>query len=200
MSSRRRYWEDRHRQTPDIRAVGHSGKPVGLNQAEYRVARKLLNRLLQEDGAKGSRVFDVGYGQGHDARICAQIGVAVYHGIDFAAPLPVVEDRPDFIFQQADAACPLVNLPDTAYDFVLLIDVAYHVVEDEEFTTLLANVRSVTESGSRIYLTGLFHDWRDNRHEVPWVRHRPLSAFRSLGVVHDIHPWRDVLLARIVGR
>jgi hypothetical protein len=202
------YWRKRHQHFgSDIRAVGHAGKAPAANMAEYSVSGNLLGRLLAEDFPEpaGVRVFEVGFGQGHHARILQGMGFQDYLGIDLASP-----HRPDigpgFRFRQGDVtrgAFGLENAEEApgpgTVDLVLLMDVMFHIIGDVNFQVGVRTVGEVVKEGGKVYATGWFRNWWDTIHATPWVRHRTLEAFTPLGVPLDVHPWRDVSLVRFRG-
>ncbi|MCK6548978.1 hypothetical protein L6R52_24245 [Myxococcota bacterium] len=132
-------------------------------------------------------MLEVGYGRGYDARLLHELGVRRYVGIDFVAPRP--DNLPDELETKTLSFAERQDLGRT-FPLVLVLDVAFHVVDDEEFHVFVDNV--ARHASKRVYLTGLFRDARI----APHVRHRPLSAFASLGRALDIHPWRDTMLVR----
>ncbi len=187
--SQRDFWLRRHAQEPGIFAVGTKEFSEKRNHEYYRQLTALFRDLVREDFDDVSKisVLDLGYGQGHYARVCHDLGVGRYVGLDFASPT-VPFDAPGFRFERMDISEPFDF---GAFDLVTLIDVAFHVVDDAAFANLLDNVR---RSAQRcVYVTGLFRDANIAAH----VRHRTLSAFATLGQPIDIWPWRDTLLLRI---
>jgi hypothetical protein len=97
----------------------------------------------------------------------------------------------DYHFLEQDVCEEGFNLGEK-FDVVLLLDVAFHVIDDLAFERLLANVSRHAQGV--VFVTGLFRDQRMAAH----VLHRRLEHFQSLGIVTSIYPWRDILLARII--
>lgn len=186
--SQRDYWTRRHA-AGGIAAVGSRDLSSGANIEIYSQLAALFRELVIDDfGSDVGRisVLDLGFGHGHYARVCRDLGVARYVGLDFAAPTAPFE-APGFRFERLDISEPFDF---GAFDLVLLLDIAFHVVDPTCFARMLANVRRAAER--RVYVTGLFRDQQIAAH----VHHRPLSVFVSLGRPRDVRPWRDTLLLR----
>ncbi|MCB9652358.1 MAG: class I SAM-dependent methyltransferase [Deltaproteobacteria bacterium] len=187
----RPYWEQRHRAVHGLRAVANLDRSEAENAKEYEVARARLAALIRQDfeAAAALSVLDVGFGQGHDAEVLQRLGVQDYTGLDFASPRPS-GFPPGYRFLRQDIAAADLEV-EGGFSLVLLLDVAFHVVDDDAFARMVANVRR--HATDRIYVTGLFRDLP----LAPHVRHRPLSAFAELGTPIDLQPWRDTHLLRI---
>ena len=190
----RDYWLRRHRSVAGLRAVGCLDRSEADNQAEYAEAAAELGAALGRDvpDPAAAAVLDIGYGQGHYARLAAELGFATYVGLDFAAPPPSPPvPRSGYTFLNRDACEPRLALA-RRFEVVLLIDVAFHVVAEQRFQALVDNV--ARHAGRFVYVTGLFEDIALAKH----VRHRPLDVWAGLGEVVDVRPWRDTRIATIV--
>ena len=185
------YWNLRHAIYPDIRAVGHCGRSSRHNEEVYAEASLQLEGMIRADAPES--VLDVGYGHGHHSKTCKRAGVPLYLGIDSASGKRLRMGK-GYQFRAVDAAVPF-DLK-RQFDVVMLIDMAYHVVSDERFACLIANVKK--HARKAVYVTGLFEDLpggsEKSRHW--YCRHRHLKAFDSLGTPGPLIPWRDNFIVR----
>ncbi len=186
----RDYWTERYARVPGLRTVGSLSRSERENREDYGVARALLADTLRRDFADPSAisVLDLGFGRAYDATVLRELGVGRYLGLDFVAPTPA-GFPPGFEFRTADFGARL-DLGER-FDLVLVIDVAFHLIDDTAFAGLVDNM--ARHARGLVYLTGLFHD----EQPAPHVKHRPMEAFAAVGAVASIHPWRDTLLARL---
>lgn len=184
------FWRRRFETVRGISAVANLTFSVEQNQRDYARCQAFMSEQLQADfgGAAPVSLLDLGYGQGHYARVACQIGVQRYVGLDFAAPSLSIPG--DYHFIEQDICQEGLDLGEK-FSVVLLLDVAFHVVEHLAFERLLANITQHAEGV--VYVTGLFRD----QHIAVHVLHRRLEHFHCLGSVTAIYPWRDILLARI---
>jgi glycosyltransferase involved in cell wall biosynthesis len=184
------FWRRRFETVRGISAVANLSVSVEQNQRDYARCQAFMSAQLQADfgGAAPVSLLDMGYGQGHYARVASKIGVPRYVGLDFAAPSLSMPG--DYHFLEQDICQEGLDLGEK-FSVVLLLDVAFHVVERLAFERLLANIAQHAEGV--VYLTGLFRD----QHIAAHVLHRRLGHFHCLGNVTAIYPWRDILLARI---
>lgn len=174
-----------------IRAVGSLSISEQENKTIYKKLLGHFEKQVRNDLKEPLRersVLDLGYGQGHYARACQRLGIGRYVGLDFAAPPPFQTEG--YVFKQVDIGRPGLQL-DQKFDLVLLIDVAFHLVNEQAFMHMLHNVK--THANNMVYVTGLFRDINIADH----VRHRALHRFLGLGKPLDVYPWRDTLLLRL---
>jgi hypothetical protein len=179
------YWLRRHAETPGLRAVGNHGcteEDLAVEYDEKHATLCCLLRALSPDS-----VLEVGFGQGLGALACAATGVEWYHGIDIAAPMPAGPWPPGYSF----ARCAGQDLGPADVDLVLCLDVAYHVIDDDAFTRILATMR---ESAPEAWVT----DRPAARVEgvPPHMRLRGLDAYAPLGELVERVPWSDLELWR----
>jgi glycosyltransferase involved in cell wall biosynthesis len=189
----RAFWLHRFKTVHGIGAVANLSFSKEQNERDYARCQAFMARQLREDcgGKAPESLLDLGYGQGHYAHVAHEIGVRRYVGLDFAAP--PLSMPGDYHFLEQDICEKGFDLGEK-FEVVLLLDVAFHVIDDLAFEHLLANISR--HARGVVYITGLFRDQRIAMH----VLHRRLECFHPLGIVTAIYPWRDVLLARITVR
>lgn len=185
------FWSRHHdRYRDSILAVGRGNATPAVNEHEYAVARKQFDKMIEADfpGDRGQlAVLDCGFGHGHYARACRDLGFGQYVGIDFASEKRP-ELGPNFKFQKGNLAVPFDF--GRAFDLVICIDVIFHLVNDEHFRVAIANLKR--HARNKLYVTSLFVP----RVCRPYVKHRPLSEFSDLGELLTQESWRDNSIAR----
>lgn len=184
----RKFWQHRFSGSVDIRTVSRRDQSVAQNETDYAAAAEQFKRFVEADlGTRRDAVLDLGYGLGHYAKICHELGFKDYVGIDFAAPHgPPLGPR--YNYQQDDIGEPF-DLGRT-FDLVIALDVLFHVTDDTRFETALDNIQK--HAASIAYVTGVPED----RRIAPHVIHRDISRFQKLGRLIAVVPWRDTSIMR----
>jgi len=152
-------------------------------EAMFAESNKLLAKLLRMSvrNREKVRVLDLGCGRGHRALACKEAGIGHYVGVDFAsADFPEIEG--DYVFRRGDACDNELYLG--AFDVVLGIDVAFHVVTPQRFQQFLETVQRHAKKW--VFVTGIFEDMK----LAPHVLHRDMTAFESLGTLRDVQAWQ----------
>jgi hypothetical protein len=185
------FWAKHHAKYENsILAVGRGNASISTNEREYAIAGQQFMKMVRNDFPDPTKisVLDCGFGHGHYARACYQSGVERYVGLDFAS-----QARPklgsNYTFRQQDLGQSF-DL-EQKFDLVICLDVIFHIVNDEKFKVALENIRR--HASDKIYITSLF------REAVfpPYVKHRPLNAYASLGATHlSRDAWRDNSISR----
>ncbi|MGK7344475.1 MAG: class I SAM-dependent methyltransferase [Candidatus Nitrospinota bacterium M3_3B_026] len=196
------YWKTRHsRDELGIRKVGNICKSRDENVTEYRRAQGQMANYLEDDVGDISKasILDLGFGMGHYAGLARRLGAAFYHGLDFASKdIDALTGKYSGLkFENRDICEPGLDLG-RKYDVILLIDVAYHIVDERKFRSLIDNVRRHVRARSVIYVTGRF---KNGTPTAAHVSHRELSRFEgltSLGTVKGPERWRDNSIVRII--
>jgi 2-polyprenyl-3-methyl-5-hydroxy-6-metoxy-1,4-benzoquinol methylase len=135
------YWIDRHeKMCGQLAAVGHVAKSQAENEELYARKRQMIADLLSAIGTpdlSGKTVLDAGCGVGMVSDVLADHGARVV-GLD-ASPVAL---------EQAKARCPsgtfiAGSLVDfrilEAFDMIFCIDVLYHILDDENWKSVLGN-------------------------------------------------------------
>lgn len=182
------FWQKRFSGGVDIRAVGRRNLSVSQNEKDYATAAEQFRRFVEADlGGRRGSVLDLGYGLGHYAKICHELGFSDYTGVDFAAPHgPPLGPR--YVYQQGDIG-EVFDLRRT-FDLVLAIDVLFHITDELRFDVALKNIRR--HYSGVAYVTGIPYDRRIAAHVI----HRSLDRFRCLGELIEVSPWRDTSIMR----
>ena len=174
-----RYWRDRFARygTTPGRASGIEGLSEDQNRAEYETATRIVLDAAEGAGVdlKTARVLDVGCGPGFFTEAFAARGVSDYTGVDITDHLfgELRERFPDYRFVRADAT---EDTLEGEYDLVILIDVAFHIVETERFDRCVENLARVLAPGG-ILLVGAMV--AQQRRELFYVRFWSVDDLRS---------------------
>ncbi|MEQ9498684.1 MAG: class I SAM-dependent methyltransferase [Deltaproteobacteria bacterium] len=169
-----RYWNERHEATRGLDGVGFLGLR-GLNEWMYRVRRRVFRRTVRQSGVDvtEARVLDVGSGTGFYLERWTELGARELVGTDFSE---VAVERlrgayPNLRIEPLDITTeePLDALG--TFDLISVMDVLYHVVDDDAYARAFANLARLLNPGGRIVFTENFlhrssdkdHAWHTSR-------------------------------------
>lgn len=188
------FWRARHeRFGSSLLAVGRVDLTEEENILEYEEARRIFGLMVCEDFPQNRerfRVVDFGYGQGHYAKACCDLGFGTYVGYDLAAPRPRLSLPGNYSFHSGDLT--EIAKPERRFELVLCIDTIFHIVDDERFAKAISTLAAHVTRNGYVYITGLFN----NRRPADHVRHRQLEAFAPLVLVGELRKWRDTKIGR----
>ncbi len=150
------YWTTLHREA-SLRSVGQSGLPVGLNAWLYRIGRRNVRAFMRAHGLadlSGLAVLDIGSGTGFWIDVWQAMGAAAVDGAELvpAAVERLRERFPGSTFTVGDIADTGILPDDERFDFVAVMNVLLHVVDDERFAAAAANVAATVRPGGRLLL------------------------------------------------
>jgi 2-polyprenyl-3-methyl-5-hydroxy-6-metoxy-1,4-benzoquinol methylase len=217
------YWQKRLSARYSLGSTGWSSLGEAFNEWSYAVRRRVFTRvardaLLERECAS---VLDVGSGTGFYLDLWQRLGVSQITGSDLTS---VAVERlaghfPTTTIRKVDIGEADVPLPAGAYDAISIIDVLYHIVDDERYAQALSNLsRLLKPNGTLLLSENLVARQSRSIHQVTRSRGWILSALAGAGlvVVHEypifflmntpvnsdsrlLHHWWD-LVARIVPR
>jgi SAM-dependent methyltransferase len=168
----RSYWEERLGGTFSLGGVGWFGLGEGFNRWMYRVRRKVFLRTARRAAPdlRGARVLDVGVGTGFYVERWRELGVRDLTGVDLTdvAVQGLSERYPEHHFVQADITESTGGLPAEGFDAISIMDVLFHVVDDQRYERAVANLHSLLKPGGTLILTeNLLHgEWHRGPHQV----------------------------------
>ena len=156
------FWEQLLASREGLTGVGHGGYGPRYNRYLYRAKERAVRQALAKHDIdlRGKRVLDVGCGIGYFTNVARQLQRGSYTGFDITttAGERVRAIDPEASFQTVDIASPL--RPEVTalgrFDVVLLLDVAYHIVDPEKFAQAVENVWSFVERGGHLLLVDTF--------------------------------------------
>src|SRR5207249_1477072 len=180
------YWVDRHHQMKgDIRSVGNRGLSVEENEKGYINRAAALRALLMDElaVAEGSALVEFGCGIGMQAPVIVGAGLE-YTGVDISPDaLASAQQRcPEGRFIEADIR---KFRPDPTFDLALAAYVFCHMVADDDWNALLANLAASVRSGGHVLIEEQIPAEEPIRHG-DYVLARPYEdyaeAFDALGL------------------
>jgi len=170
-----RYWSDRLRRDFNLRGVGHGQYSESYNRWIYRQKARTLSRVLPRTGAR-ARALDVGSGIGWVVEQLLAAGWAV-DGCDISdVAVAALRDRfPGSSFVTHAFGAELLPHETAAYDLVTMLDVTYHVVDDELWGCGLAELARVLRPDGSLVLLDRFGAVDDDA--AAHVRFRSLARW-----------------------
>lgn len=160
--STRAEWLDRHEKLGYYERVGYVGLGERFNRWIYRLRRSHFLRLARRHGlgSPGQRALDVGFGSGFYLGLLNELGVHDVRGVD-VSPRAVQRAReafPTFRFEVCDVSdgLPPATVSEGGFDWVLAMDMLYHIVEDELFCAALGHCGRAVRRGGRLLVSDNF--------------------------------------------
>lgn len=160
------YWEKRLKDYPSLKGVGNIGFNERYNEYLYSLKVSALNRALSKNSiaVKNKRVLDVGYGIGFFINFWLKKGASEIVGIDITElSISILKEKylnyPNCHFQVADISEPDLTLKFGGdFDIINVLDVLYHIADDEAFKKALNNILSLTRPGGYVLISDVFGD------------------------------------------
>lgn len=174
------YWSSRLADHWDLQGVGHLEYPPSYNRWLYRRKRRVLRRGL--DDAPRADVLDLGSGTGWVMAELRAAGATHLTGCELTE-VGVARLRaamPDADFHRVDLARATLPAGDCSIDVTTMLDVAYHLVEDDGLRHCVGEVARVLRPRAIALVTDAFGD----------AGHRPAEH-----VVFRSRPQWDAILA-----
>jgi len=149
-----RYWEQRLTDSYTLGSVGWSGLGEAFNRWMYAVRKRVFRRVVGEsiDNPSDLRVLDLGSGTGFYLNVWRELGVRDLSGSDLTSTA-VTRLRAAFAhipIHQLDIGGDPEQLPDEQYDVVSIMDVLYHVVDDQRYAQALHNLSRLLKPGGKL--------------------------------------------------
>jgi SAM-dependent methyltransferase len=173
------YWDGRLSADPSLRGTGHVSYDEHYNRWMYKRKGDVLARALRPVAA-GSRALDIGSGVGWVIEAVQAAGAAHVDGADIApAAVALLQKR----FPGSTIVCHAVGgeplpFPSASYDLVTMMDVAYHITDDDLLAAGLRDIaRLLVADGVLLVSDGL---GAASREPAPHVRFRSRSAWESM--------------------
>jgi SAM-dependent methyltransferase len=140
----KKYWKNRFSKYGfDMRGVGNCTLSLQENETVYLEAREVFLSFCNREKIDFSCVnaLDVGSGNGFYANIFFENGGQNYLGIDITNKLfPELRKKfPNFEFRKSDITKQRLT---SQFDFIIMIDVTQHIVDDDKFSFAMQNIRS----------------------------------------------------------
>lgn len=158
------YWDRRLSNAFHLGGVGWLGLGEGLNSWAYRVRRKGFLRAVRSAGGQIGEVLDVGSGTGFYLDRWAELGAAGIVGADLT-PTAVRElsrRYPQHRIEQLDIGSEDPN-PGGPFDWISIMDVLFHIVDDERYERALSNLSALLKPGGHVVMSDFFATERVQR-------------------------------------
>lgn len=173
----RQYWEGRHAALKLYRAGGDKSLTEDANQVFYQIRLAKIRVLIYRrfGSARRLRILDAGCGAGWMAAELARTGYRVL-GIDMAESA-VRRARQTFGIEARVASLHEYTSHES-FHVILLQDVLFHVVDDEQWRQSLVNLASLlTGDGALIFADEL----RAQRYTLSnYIVHRSLTEYEQV--------------------
>ncbi len=188
------YWQKRLSASYSLGSVGWSSLGEGFNEWSYAVRRRVFTRVARQAlaGRADANVLDVGSGTGFYLDLWQRLGVGHITGSDLTevAVERLAQRFPGMMIEQMDIGEAEVRLPQGAYDAVSIVDVLFHIVDDDRYVQALSNLSRLLKAGGTLILSeNLVPRQSRTAHQVTRSRAWILSALAEAGLVvaHE-HP------------
>jgi 2-polyprenyl-3-methyl-5-hydroxy-6-metoxy-1,4-benzoquinol methylase len=150
----KKYWHDRFVKYEDsIVGPGSEALSQEENNKMYEDARQVFLKVCDQQNIdfKKNKICEIGLGNGFYTEIFNSLGTKNYCGYDIADVLiPKLSNRfPHFNFKLKDISTePL----DENFDFITLIDVIQHIVNEDKFNFALKNIAQHLNFGGTFFI------------------------------------------------
>ncbi len=179
-----KYWENRLKSRFDIVAVGHPTFNRMYNDHLYKLQLLVLKDTLRKHyiSLPGKKVLDVGCGTGFFSRFYLRNRAQVT-GIDITTTsveaLRISLKDGKFITMDISERIPAnEEFLEDRFDIINMLNVIFHIVEDEKFEIALENLAVCMKEGGYLLLSDYFGD-RDI-FPAPNTKLRGLKRYKSL--------------------
>jgi SAM-dependent methyltransferase len=171
------YWSDLLETDYSFRGIGHLGFSEHYNAWMSRAKRRVLRRALRGI-PQPARALDVGSGTGEVVDELLAWGAAT-EGCDIAqGAVDRLQTRfPGTPFFRVTLGAEPVPQPDATYDLVTVLDVMFHITDDDRWVTAVRDLGRVLRPGGRLIATDGFGDSDETRAEN--TRMRSLERWRA---------------------
>lgn len=181
------YWDSRLADF-SLESVGSLGLGHRFNRYIYKSKVRIINRFKRKYNLSfvGKTILDVGTGVGFWIDYYLREKVSYIHGIDISSVavhnLKQKYKTNKVSIYEADFGSNnfVIN---KKFDIVNAIDVAYHVVDENNFNNLVKNMCNSLANGGYIFLSDVF---RGDIKTPPHVKFRPLVRYKKLLNLYEV--------------
>lgn len=178
------YWEKRLSGCFSLEGVGCLGMGERFNWYLYKLKNRVMNRTLKKLhlSTKNKTILDVGSGTGFWINYYLKRGIKYIYGCDISNTavrnLKTIYSKYDnvFIFE-ADFGSKSIPF-DVKFDIVNAMDVAYHIVDDDDFNAFIDNISRCLRSKGYVFLTDAFPE-RPRVTRYLHVKNRTLNEYNE---------------------
>lgn len=174
------YWERRLSNDFSLRGVGYAGFSLRYNEYLYRQKALALQTALEryDISLTGKTVLDVGCGTGFFIELYSGRGAKAVIGWDITeTSVRALKERyPHCRIEKVDIAAPLATTE--RFDIINVLDVMYHIVDDDLFAQGLRNTAYLVGPGGYLFLTDRLGG--EDSHAAEHVRFRSLKRYADI--------------------
>lgn len=181
------YWSDRLASVGGLRSTGHAAYSEEYNRWVYRRKGRVLAAALS-DVATMEHAVDLGSGVGWVVEQLSVMGAAHVHGFDISEDT-VAELQGRFPAHQFDALRlgeDVLPLDDGVADVVTLLDVSYHIVDDDAWENCVAEAARVLRPDAVLVVTDAFGAEEDR--PAAHVRFRTVDRWHEHAAACGLRP------------
>jgi 2-polyprenyl-3-methyl-5-hydroxy-6-metoxy-1,4-benzoquinol methylase len=183
------YWERRLSESCSLGATGWSGLGESFNRWSYAVRKRVFVRAVREvlGDTRSLSVLDIGSGTGFYLDAWRALGVAKLVGSDLtsAAVAQLTTRYPDLAIHQLDIGAPDGRVQPAGFDVISIIDVLYHIVDDDRYERAIRNLAAMLKPGGTLLFTENFVSARQvGRHQI----NRTERAVRAMAEREGLFP------------
>jgi SAM-dependent methyltransferase len=182
------YWEERLSEAYTLGSVGWRGLGEAFNRWMYAVRKHVFRRVVGEsvDDLSNLRVLDVGSGTGFYLNAWRELGVQDLSGSDLTstAVKHLRAAFADIPIHQLDIGGDTEQLAGERYDVISIMDVLYHVVDDQRYAQALDNLaRLLKPEGKLVFSENCIAHTKAGIHQVSRSRVEIEGALRNAQLV-----------------
>jgi SAM-dependent methyltransferase len=142
-----KYWQDRFTKYGlSFKGAGHEGLSEEENKKVYKQAQDIFIDLCKKESLHFNNisVLEIGCGSGFYTKFLLDLGVRDYTGVDITDVLfPELKKKfPEFKFVKKDITKDKIE---GKFDLIVMIDVIQHIVNEDNLSSALENVRGSLE-------------------------------------------------------
>jgi 2-polyprenyl-3-methyl-5-hydroxy-6-metoxy-1,4-benzoquinol methylase len=176
------YWEDRLNKDYSLASVGRLNWGPIYNRFAYSIRRRIFLRWLRTFGKnfESADVLDIGTGTGFYVERWKELGVRSITGADLteAAVKQLRAKFPNETFHQLNIGKPISGIVSEQFDFVSMMAVLFHIVDDEQYETAFKNIYSLLKPGGLFVFSELFLHGQTRRFN--YLVHRSLDTIEKI--------------------
>jgi SAM-dependent methyltransferase len=179
----REYWEERFSHGVSLGTVGWLGLGESFNAWMYRVRKANFIRLVRPFVSADARVLDIGSGTGFYLDLWRELGVKSVTGSDLTtAAREALRRKFDVPIIELDIGASHLSLQER-YDAISAMDVLFHIVDDERYSTAFHNIASLLVPGGIFVFTDnlLHHHDLRGAHQVNRTIDVTMDALHDAG-------------------
>ena len=149
------FWETRLSKDFSIKGVGCTGFSYNYNKWMYKSIEDGLDKILKKS-LKNKKTLDIGCGTGYFINYYLRKGAEDITGLDITQQsiTNLKKKYPKLKFYTADISKR--STLKTKYDFISVLGVLYHIVDDDKFENSIKNIRKAAKKGSLIIIQDNF--------------------------------------------